>query len=184
MRGSACENAACSSRTATCTWSRWLADWASRMTAAGRAWASPDTTGWTRPRNSSMPLVRCNPRGLQRRRGLPGLRPSVLAPCVDVLQAMNASGPGSGLLSGKVCLVTGAGSGIGRATASVMTDEGGVVLGCDLAPEPGTRYSCRTMDVRDEQGWSPVDLGDRGGARPCRRAREQRRPGRELPAPA
>ena len=78
----------------------------------------------------------------------------MLAPCVDVLQAMNASGPGSGLLSGKVCLVTGAGSGIGRATASVLTDEGGVVLGCDLAPEPGTRYSCRTMDVRDEQGWS------------------------------
>ncbi len=73
---------------------------------------------------------------------------------MDVLQAMNASGAGSGLLSGKVCLVTGAGSGIGRATASVLTDEGGVVLGCDLAPEPGTRYSCRTMDVRDEQGWS------------------------------
>jgi NAD(P)-dependent dehydrogenase (short-subunit alcohol dehydrogenase family) len=60
----------------------------------------------------------------------------------------------SGSLSGKVCLVTGAGSGIGRATASVLTDEGGIVLGCDLAPEPGTSYSCLTMDVRDEEGWS------------------------------
>jgi NAD(P)-dependent dehydrogenase (short-subunit alcohol dehydrogenase family) len=62
--------------------------------------------------------------------------------------------PGSGLLAGKVCLVTGAGSGIGRATAAVMTEEGGVVLGCDLAPEPGTSYTCRTMDVRDEDGWT------------------------------
>lgn len=62
--------------------------------------------------------------------------------------------PGSGLLAGKVCLVTGAGSGIGRATAAVMTEEGGVVLGCDLAPEPGTPYPCRAMDVRDEDGWS------------------------------
>lgn len=62
--------------------------------------------------------------------------------------------PGSGLLADKVCLVTGAGSGIGRATAAVMTEEGGVVLGCDLAPEPGTPYPCRRMDVRDEHGWS------------------------------
>jgi NAD(P)-dependent dehydrogenase (short-subunit alcohol dehydrogenase family) len=73
---------------------------------------------------------------------------------VDVLNAMKASGAGYGLLSGKVCLVTGAGSGIGRATASVLTDEGGVVLGCDLVPEAGTRYDCWRMDVRDEQGWS------------------------------
>jgi NAD(P)-dependent dehydrogenase (short-subunit alcohol dehydrogenase family) len=63
------------------------------------------------------------------------------------------TGPG-GLLDGKVCIVTGAGSGIGRATASVMREEGGIVLGCDLVPEEGTSYSCRQMDVRDEQGWS------------------------------
>ena len=59
-----------------------------------------------------------------------------------------------GLVAGKVCIVTGAGSGIGRATASLMTDEGGVVLGCDLAPEAGMAYSCRTLDVRDEAGWT------------------------------
>ena len=55
--------------------------------------------------------------------------------------------PSAGLVEGKVCLVTGAGSGIGRATAQAMTAEGAVVLGCDLTPEPGTSYSCRTMDV-------------------------------------
>jgi NAD(P)-dependent dehydrogenase (short-subunit alcohol dehydrogenase family) len=59
-----------------------------------------------------------------------------------------------GLVAGKVCIVTGAGSGIGRATASMMTDEGGIVLGCDLVPEAGTRYSCRKLDVRDEAGWA------------------------------
>jgi NAD(P)-dependent dehydrogenase (short-subunit alcohol dehydrogenase family) len=59
-----------------------------------------------------------------------------------------------GLVAGKVCIVTGAGSGIGRATASVLTDEGGIVLGCDVAPEPGTRYSCRKLDVRDDAGWA------------------------------
>jgi NAD(P)-dependent dehydrogenase (short-subunit alcohol dehydrogenase family) len=59
-----------------------------------------------------------------------------------------------GLLGGKVCIVTGAGSGIGRATASVMSGEGAIVRGCDLVPEDGTSYRCRQMDVRDEQGWS------------------------------
>jgi NAD(P)-dependent dehydrogenase (short-subunit alcohol dehydrogenase family) len=59
-----------------------------------------------------------------------------------------------GLLAGKVCIVTGAGSGIGRATASMMTDEGGTVLGCDVAPESGTRYCSRHLDVREEAGWA------------------------------
>jgi NAD(P)-dependent dehydrogenase (short-subunit alcohol dehydrogenase family) len=59
-----------------------------------------------------------------------------------------------GLVAGKVCIVTGAGSGIGRATASVLTDEGGIVLGCDVSPEAGTRYSCRKLDVRDDAGWA------------------------------
>ena len=63
------------------------------------------------------------------------------------------SRPRRGLVEGKVCVVTGVGSGIGRATAGLLEDEGGIVLGCDLVPEAGTTYSCRKMDVRDEQGW-------------------------------
>ncbi len=66
---------------------------------------------------------------------------------------MSGSAQG-GLLDGRVCIVTGAGSGIGRATASAMTDEGAIVLGCDLAPEAGTSYRCRKLDVRDGPGWS------------------------------
>jgi NAD(P)-dependent dehydrogenase (short-subunit alcohol dehydrogenase family) len=43
----------------------------------------------------------------------------------------------SGRLSGKVCVVTGTGGSIGRATAMRFANEGATVVGCDVAVEPG-----------------------------------------------
>jgi NAD(P)-dependent dehydrogenase (short-subunit alcohol dehydrogenase family) len=41
-----------------------------------------------------------------------------------------------GRLSGKVCIVTGTGGSMGRATALTFAGEGALVVGCDLAVEP------------------------------------------------
>ena len=41
-----------------------------------------------------------------------------------------------GRIDGRACVVTGAGSGIGRASAVRLADEGGRVLAVDLAPGP------------------------------------------------
>src|ERR1700723_2074587 len=42
----------------------------------------------------------------------------------------------AGRLAGKVCLVTGTGGSMGRATAVTFAREGALLVGCDLAPEP------------------------------------------------
>ncbi|MDX6564239.1 MAG: hypothetical protein QOD65_4053, partial [Gaiellales bacterium] len=42
----------------------------------------------------------------------------------------------SGRLSGKVCVVTGTGGSMGRATALTFAREGGLIIGCDIAPGP------------------------------------------------
>jgi NAD(P)-dependent dehydrogenase (short-subunit alcohol dehydrogenase family) len=42
----------------------------------------------------------------------------------------------SGRLSGKVCVVTGTGGSMGRATALAFAREGALVVGCDVAVEP------------------------------------------------
>jgi NAD(P)-dependent dehydrogenase (short-subunit alcohol dehydrogenase family) len=42
----------------------------------------------------------------------------------------------SGRLAGKVCIVTGTGGGMGRATALSFAREGALVVGCDVAVEP------------------------------------------------
>jgi len=41
-----------------------------------------------------------------------------------------------GRLSGKVCIVTGTGGSMGRATALTFAREGALVVGCDVAVEP------------------------------------------------
>ena len=42
----------------------------------------------------------------------------------------------SGRLPGKVCIVTGTGGSMGRATALTFAREGALLVGCDLAVEP------------------------------------------------
>jgi NAD(P)-dependent dehydrogenase (short-subunit alcohol dehydrogenase family) len=54
--------------------------------------------------------------------------------------------------SGRTFVVTGVASGIGLATARRLLDEGGVVVGTDLAspPDLGSRFQFVTADVSDE----------------------------------
>jgi citronellol/citronellal dehydrogenase len=68
-----------------------------------------------------------------------------------------------GLLDGQVCLVSGAGSGLGRETALEMARLGAAVVGCGRREEPLTEtaalakglagsFSYETLDIRDEEG--------------------------------
>jgi NAD(P)-dependent dehydrogenase (short-subunit alcohol dehydrogenase family) len=66
-----------------------------------------------------------------------------------------------GLLDGQVCLVSGAGSGLGRATALELASLGAVVVGCGRRPDPleetaaaiaddGGRGEAAVADIRDQ----------------------------------
>jgi citronellol/citronellal dehydrogenase len=66
-----------------------------------------------------------------------------------------------GLLDGQVCVVSGAGTGLGRATAVELAALGATVIGCGRRPEPleetieaiasrGGRAEADPMDIRDE----------------------------------
>jgi citronellol/citronellal dehydrogenase len=67
----------------------------------------------------------------------------------------------SGLLEGQVCVVSGAGTGLGRATALELAALGATVIGCGRRPEPleetaraireaGGTAEAVAMDIRDE----------------------------------
>jgi len=57
-------------------------------------------------------------------------------------------------LHGKIALITGASRGIGEGIASAMSDEGAIVIGCDVIPfHSDALDSCETLDVCDEQAW-------------------------------
>ena len=58
-------------------------------------------------------------------------------------------------LEGKTIWVTGAGSGIGAATAARLQAEGATVIGTDVAPGPGIRV----LDVRDSAGIEELVAG-------------------------
>jgi citronellol/citronellal dehydrogenase len=68
-----------------------------------------------------------------------------------------------GLLEGRVCIVSGAGSGLGRAAALEMCRLGATVIGCGRRPEPleetatrasglGGAFEHEPLDIRDEEG--------------------------------
>lgn len=65
-----------------------------------------------------------------------------------------------GLLDGKVCLVTGAGSGIGRAIAHVMSREGGKVAVADIDPAGGERTVAEIVAAGGEAIFVRADTSD------------------------
>ncbi len=56
----------------------------------------------------------------------------------------------AGRLEGKVCVITGAASGIGAATAELFAEEGATVVGVDLDPVPRGELAIQA-DVSDEE---------------------------------
>jgi citronellol/citronellal dehydrogenase len=67
-----------------------------------------------------------------------------------------------GLLDGQICVVSGAGTGLGRATALELTALGGTVIGCGRRREPlegmvedvsarGGKAEFEALDIRDEE---------------------------------
>jgi NAD(P)-dependent dehydrogenase (short-subunit alcohol dehydrogenase family) len=59
-----------------------------------------------------------------------------------------------GRLSGKVCIITGTGGSMGRATALTFAQEGGQVVGCDVAVEPAEE----TLELVKAAGGEMVSL--------------------------
>jgi citronellol/citronellal dehydrogenase len=68
-----------------------------------------------------------------------------------------------GLLDGKVCVVSGAGTGLGRATANELARLGATVVGCARRAEPleemvsevsdfGGKAEAEPLDIRDDEG--------------------------------
>jgi len=62
-------------------------------------------------------------------------------------------------LEGKVCIVTGAGSGIGRASAALFAEEGATVIGADLE---GTAYRVDVTDERETQALADAVTAEHG----------------------
>ena len=87
----------------------------------------------------------------------------------------------SGRLEGKIVLLTGIGSGMGRVTAQLLAREGATVVGCDLNPEG----AAETVRLVESEGGiidvsAPVDLSSRSDVetwveRCSREARANRR---------
>ncbi len=73
---------------------------------------------------------------------------------------VDAPGSPRGRVAGKVCIVTGAGSGIGRATAVRLAEEGGKVLCADLSGD-GAAATAREIEAAGGQALARVtDVAD------------------------
>jgi len=66
--------------------------------------------------------------------------------------------PTHGRVAGKVCIVTGAGSGIGRATALRLAEEGGLVLCADLSAESAGETAADAVAAGGEAQPHAVDV--------------------------
>ena len=77
-------------------------------------------------------------------------------------------------LDGKVCVITGAASGIGAEAARLFAAEGARVVGVDLDPGSEGELALQA-DVADEEQVRGMYARARRGARPDRRALQQRR---------
>ena len=66
-------------------------------------------------------------------------------------------------LEGKVAVVTGSASGIGRATAELFAEQGALVYATDVAPrEAAERIVAVQQDVSDVEGWRSLASGGDG----------------------
>jgi NAD(P)-dependent dehydrogenase (short-subunit alcohol dehydrogenase family) len=63
-------------------------------------------------------------------------------------------------LEGKVAMVTGAGSGIGRASAMTMARKGARVMVTDLNPDSAESVAAEIADAGDAASSAPCDIGD------------------------
>ena len=70
-----------------------------------------------------------------------------------------------GRVDGRVALVTGGGSGIGRATALKFAAEGARVVVADIAPEPGEETARLIREAGGEAQFSYVDVTDEESVR-------------------
>ena len=86
----------------------------------------------------------------------------------------------------KICLVTGAGSGIGKATAMLLAEEDATVIVSDIDGQAAEQVAGRSakragravatrLNVTDEIGMDGHHRDDPAGSPPARRAGQQRR---------
>ena len=68
-----------------------------------------------------------------------------------------------GLLEGKVCVVSGAGTGLGRATAREFAALGATVIGCGRRPEPLEEMVAEVTGAGGKAEAEPLDIRDEGG---------------------
>jgi NAD(P)-dependent dehydrogenase (short-subunit alcohol dehydrogenase family) len=68
-------------------------------------------------------------------------------------------------LKGKVAIITGAGSGIGRAGAMLFAREGAAVAVADINPESGRRVAAKIHESGGRSLFVPTDVGDTANVR-------------------
>ena len=75
-------------------------------------------------------------------------------------QVIDALAAGARRLAGKICIVTGAGQGIGRATARRFAQEGGTVVVAERNEESGAATASQIVSAGYDAVASPVDLAE------------------------